>query len=300
MLNNLFKLPQGLQAMDESNSMKPTKLKVVEATNLSTLTIEERAKREERLNELIESKLGKKVLEEWQIEVLYGRSSSLNRQSHAIKLTNNITGESIAFLKNEIQNMKNADQIVDTLNIIGEVERNYIRFFGNYINAARVLPDRVTVVKDLSLVVSERNLAVGFTVLEYYQFFAQDYFHNQGLYPTKSSNQFKKGVSHGIIHDSESQGYFKNEYGYYPVAIRSGNLEKLFPYMSDQEFGQVISKLNHLGVLHESTSRRIERNTKPKRRIKMVDMQLEKKGDPDYHEDVYIFNIIPHLLEGSN
>jgi hypothetical protein len=300
MLNNMFQLPQ-VNNEGESKFTRLTGVAVVrEKTNPSTLTNEQRIKREERLRELIESELGKKVLEEWQIEVLYGRSKTLLRKSHAIKLTNIITGESIAFLKHEIQNMKNVDQIVSTLNIIGEVERNYIRFFGNYINAARALPDKVTAVKDLSLVVSEQNSEVGFSVLEFYKYFAQDYFANQDKYPTRSSNQYQKYINHGVILDSDDHEYFRNEHGFYPVAIRSGKLKQIFPHIPDQEYRQVIQRLYHLGVLHESIVVKIERDSKRfDRRIKMVDKQIEKQDEKKYYDNVFIFNINPSLLEES-
>ncbi|MEC1722532.1 hypothetical protein [Schinkia azotoformans] len=300
MYNNLVNLSQGMQVVEERKFKGLTSINVIGFTNNSTLTNEQRKKREDRLRELVESGLGKKVLEEWEIEVLFGWSKTLHRKTHAIKLTNTIIGESIAFLKHEIQDMKNADNILKTLNIIGEVERNYIRFFGNYINAARVLPEKVTEVDDLSLVVSEQSSEVGFSVLDFYNFFIKDYFQNQDKYPTRSSNLYKKYISHGVILDAENHEYFKNDYGFYPVAIRSGKLKQIFPLISDQEYRQVISKLNHLGALHESISLKVERNSKRyDRRIKMVEMQTEKKDEKKYSDNVFIFNIIPTLLEGS-
>lgn len=299
MLHNVIGLSKGNKDSRESQIFKNRNSNVGGVS--VNLTNEQREKREQRMRELLGSELGQKVIEEWEVEVFYGYAKSHHRNTHAIKLTNKVTAESITYLKSDIQNMKNADQIVDTLRIFGEVERNHIRFFGNYINAVRALPEMVTEVKDLSLVACARNSEVGFSVIDYYELFLQDYFENKGQYPTRSSNQYQKYVNHGVILDSNNHEYFMNEHGYFPVAIRSGKLRKLFPHIPDQEYRQVIQRLYHLGVLHESIALKIDRDAKRfDRRIKMVDMQIEKQDEKKYCENVFIFNINPLLLEGSN
>lgn len=269
-------------------------------TSRPTLTKNQIDQHKIKLSALEANDLGKKVLDEWQIEVLYGYSSSMREKTEAIKLTNKISGESMAFLKSDLQDTQKTNYIVKKLSIIGEVERSNVRFFLNYLNAARGIPEMITEVEDLTLVVSESNLKVGRSMLEYYTYFLDDFTKNFNKYPTKSSNQYKKNISHGVIIDTDNNEYPKNEHGYHPVAIRTGVLKRLFPYMDNREYGQIIHRLAHLGVFHKSITTRIfegKESFKPK--FKMKEEVLEKKNDKNYTESVYIFNIIPSLLDGN-
>lgn len=300
MYKNVVEFSQGSQKKVGRNFNEVTNKAIVGGVNQANLLKEQRVNDEEKLRQLIESNMGKKVLEEWKIEVLYGWSKTLSRNTYAIKLTNKFVPESITYYKHDIQNMKTADEKVKNLSVFGQIERNYIRFFGNYIDIVRRLPAKLIGVEDISSIVSEPNSELGFSVKEYYNFFLKDYFNNSEKYPTRSSNQYLKNISNGVILDSDNHEYIKNEDGYYPVAIRSGKLKKLFPFICDREYRQVIKRFSDLKVLHESISFKVEIDAKRfDRRIKMVDMQIVN-NDKNYIESVYILKIIPSLLERSN
>lgn len=284
--------------------------KKVEVVKQLAVMDKDRAQKEKRLQDLIDSELGQRVLEQWHIEVFYGMDKSLGRKTHAVKLTNKYDGESVTYLKNKIQNMKNADNILDTLSIIGEVERSFIKFFGNYINAIMTMRDKVILVEDLSLITADPNSEVGLSVVDYYKIFIKDFFENEDKYPTRSSDEYKTGFHHGVILDTGRvfrdgiKEYEKNEFGY-PVAIRAGKLKALFPdvkAIASQEERRVIQKLCHLGVMHHSISSRVlQDKDRYDRRIKLVESALDKdEQEKDFHDQVYIFYIIPSLLEGSN
>ncbi|MGE7751579.1 hypothetical protein [Lysinibacillus fusiformis] len=286
----------------EDSSLQELQTKLLAGrTTRPILTKEQVVEHQKRLNELEATDLGKKVLNEWKIEGHFGYSSVRKENTEAIKLTNKISGESMAFLKSDIQDTQRTEYIVRLLSALGEIERSYIRFFLNYLNAVRGIPRMMTEVKDLTLVVSELSLKVGQSVLRYYRYFLEDYRENYDKYPTKSSNQYKKNVSRGVILDNDSIEFPKNEHGFYPVAIRTGKLREIFPYMDNKEYGEVIRRLAYLGVFHESVCTRVfEGKSTFKTKFKMIAGRLEKKGDKNYHDSVYIFNIIPSLLEVGN
>jgi len=301
MFNHEEKLVVGSQ-FDEDSSLQELQTKLLAGKKTRPiLTKEQVVEHQKRLNKLEATDLGKKVLNEWKIEGHFGYSSARKENTEAIKLTNKISGEGMAFLRCDIQDTQKTEHIVKVLSIIGEIERSYIRFFLNYLNAVRGIPGMMTEVKDLTLIVSELSLKVGQSVLRYYRYFLDDFVKNRDKYPTKSSNQYKKNISRGVILDNDNIEFPKNEHGFYPVAIRTGKLREIFPYMDNKEYGEVIRRLAYSGVFHQSVSTRVfEGKSAFKTKFKMISGSLEKKGDKNYHDSVYIFNIIPSLLEVGN
>lgn len=303
MFNHEEKLVAGSQFAEDSSLQEfQTKL-LAEKSSRPILTTEQIVEHKKRLKELEATDLGKKVLNEWKIKCLFGYSNMRKENTEAIQLTNKISGESMAFLRCDIQDTQKTEHIVKVLSIIGEIERSYVRFFLNYLNAVRGIQEMMTEVEDLTLVVSELSLKVEHSIARYYHLFYKDYMENRNLYPTKSSNQYKKNYSRGVILDNDTIEFPKNEYGFYPVAIRTGKLRELFPYMDNKEYGEIISRLAYSGVFHQSVSTRVfEGKSAFKTKFKMISgsLEKEKKGDKNYHDSVYIFNIIPSILEEGN
>jgi len=301
--NHEEKLVAGSQFAEDSSLQEfQTKL-LAEKSSRPILTTEQIVEHKKRLKELEATDLGKKVLNEWKIKCLFGYSNMRKENTEAIQLTNKISGESMAFLRCDIQDTQKTEHIVKVLSIIGEIERSYVRFFLNYLNAVRGIQEMMTEVEDLTLVVSELSLKVEHSIARYYHLFYKDYMENRNLYPTKSSNQYKKNYSRGVILDNDTIEFPKNEYGFYPVAIRTGKLRELFPYMDNKEYGEIISRLAYSGVFHQSVSTRVfEGKSAFKTKFKMISgsLEKEKKGDKNYHDSVYIFNIIPSILEEGN
>lgn len=303
MFNHEEKLVAGSYFAEDSSLQELQTKLFAGKTTRPILTREQVVEHQKRLNELEATDLGKKALNEWKIEGYFGYSSARKENTEAIKLTNKISGEGMAFLRCDIQDTQKTEHIVKVLSIIGEIERSYIRFFLNYLNAVRGIPGMLTEVKDLTLVVSELSLKVGHSIARYYDLFYKDYMENRNLYPTKSSNQYKKNYSRGIILDNDNIEFPKNEHGFYPVAIRTGKLREIFPYMDNKEYGEVIRRLAYSGVFHQSVSTRVfEGKSAFKTKFKMISgsLEKEKKGDKNYHDSVYIFNIIPSFLEEGN
>lgn len=303
MFNHEEKLVAGSQFAEDSSLQELQTKLLAEKSSRPILTTEQIVEHKKRLKELEATDLGKKVLNEWKIKCLFGYSNMRKENTEAIQLTNKISGESMAFLRCDIQDTQKTEHIVKVLSIIGEIERSYVRFFLNYLNAVRGIPEMLTELEDLTLVVSELSLKVEHSIARYYDLFYKDYMENRNLYPTKSSNQYKKNYSRGVILDNDTIEFPKNEYGFYPVAIRTGKLRELFPYMDNKEYGEIIRRLGYSGVFHQSVSTRIfEGKSAFKTKFKMISgsLEKEKKGDKNYHDSVYIFNIIPSFLEEGN
>lgn len=190
----------------------------------------------------------------WKVEILKGENRQLQEVNYAIRLTSTLDEVSVTFSKADMEDNAQSKKIVKRLSGFGIIKTSYLKAITESVNEALYTqPDKIITVSDISSVWTS-NILSGVPAERYYRTFYQHFKENPHLFPTRSSNEYKHNISHGVILDNK-----RAKRGEFLVAIKSGELKELFSISNDQHYREVLASLVIMGVLEgELQEREVE------------------------------------------
>lgn len=184
----------------------------------------------------------------WKVEILEFKEKSTEEQNFAVRLTSTLRGQSVTFLKEDLENNANSRKIELRLGKIGVIKASYIKTIEESVHVGLYeQQDKIVIVDDISSILLNNRLS-GVATGIYYKKFIRHFKNNPHLFPKRSSNKYIHNVSEGVILDNLKK-YPIGEHGHYPVAIRTGALKELFEIDSDNKYREILDSLLKMGVL---------------------------------------------------
>jgi hypothetical protein len=188
------------------------------------------------------------VSKNWKVEILKFKDRTSDEINYAVRLTSTLDGQTVTFLKEDIEDNAQSKNIERRLRKIGRINTNEIKAIARSVNDGLYeQQDKIIFIEDISSLLLNNRLS-GVAPETYYKKFVRHYKNNLHLFPKRSSNMYSHDVSEGVILDNLKK-YRIGENGHYPVAIRTGALKELFEIDSDNKYSEILDSLLKMGVL---------------------------------------------------
>lgn len=277
-------------------------------TELMGNTKEAQLVERKKLDDLLKNPRMKETMREWGIQVFFGKSHRKKEWTYGLELTalNHPRNEKTMILKEDLHKRELRDKITDYLSKFGTITRSNLEYLDMYLNIAKNIPGKCMEISSNEFL----NTDVSISVLEYsdskkyYRMLLEYIVENMHKFPRLSSGEFKSGFSSGVILDHDTDRYFPNSQGNFPVAIITGRYQDAFPTDLSNAYRNLITKelASHEEFFHEKTRNKVMKkrgnfgvNLKIKRGNNFSNEELKKAS-----ASVYIINIVPEIWNEVN